>query len=88
MYGPPGVLVHFLSKQDFEAETEENSWVGVIGFLCCQGRKRKQFLPSWDYRKEVILVASIFLCKKAHDLFSDHKAKKLGQIWLSTTQVN
>lgn len=46
MYGPPGVLVHFLSKQDFEAETEENSWVGVIGFLCCQGRKRKQFLPS------------------------------------------
>lgn len=44
MRGPSGVLVHFLSKQDLEAEAEENSWVEVIGLLCCQRRKRKRLL--------------------------------------------
>lgn len=31
--GPPGFLVYFLSKQDFGADTEEDSGVGVIGLL-------------------------------------------------------
>lgn len=31
--GPPGVLVYFLSKQDFGAGSEEDGWAGVIGLL-------------------------------------------------------